>query len=162
MSHNLLEIKKNILHTGQISKISLKCSCSLISVISCFILASAFQTSFGPRWSSVSPIAGQEVVLQYQEQQEGGEDPWWQDGFPGIFFYFAYHNDWNDWYELKLLNFQYLKKGPSVPKCPMTGLKLKGVTPATNQEKARMSRRQKTVFRFLIVRFLFSKQLDNL
>ena len=42
---------------------------------------------------------------------------------------------------------QYLKKRPSVPKCPMTGLKLKGVTPATNQEKARMSRRQKTVFR---------------
>merc|ERR1711996_166891 len=45
------------------------------------------------------------------------------------------------------LVFQYLKKRPSVPKCPMTGLKLKGVTPATNQEKARMSRRQKTVFR---------------
>merc|ERR1711955_167322 len=37
------------------------------------------------------------------------------------------------------LVFQYLKKRPSVPKCPMTGLKLKGVTPATNQ--------QKTVFR---------------
>ena len=47
-------------------------------------------------------------------------------------------------------NFQYLKKRPAVPKCPITGLKLKGVTPATNQEKARMSRRQKTVFRFLI------------
>merc|ERR1712184_129143 len=45
------------------------------------------------------------------------------------------------------LVFQYLKKRPSVPKCPMTGLKLKGVTPATNQEKHRMSRRQKTVFR---------------
>ena len=45
---------------------------------------------------------------------------------------------------------QYLKKRPSVPKCPMTGLKLKGVTPATNQEKARMSRRQKTVFRLAI------------
>ena len=29
----------------------------------------------------------------------------------------------------------------------MTGLKLKGVTPATNQEKARMCRRKKTVFR---------------
>ena len=41
-----------------------------------------------------------------------------------------------------------MKKRPSVPKCPMTGLKLKGVTPATNQEKHRMSRRQKTVFRF--------------
>jgi len=45
------------------------------------------------------------------------------------------------------LVFQYLKKRPSVPKCPMTGMKLKGVKPATNQEKARMSRRQKTVFR---------------
>merc|ERR1719273_3116155 len=29
----------------------------------------------------------------------------------------------------------------------MTGLKLKGVKPATNQEKTRLSRRQKTVFR---------------
>ena len=47
----------------------------------------------------------------------------------------------------ELVSSQYLKKRPSVPKCPMTGLKLKGVTPATNQEKARMSRRQKTVFR---------------
>merc|ERR1712129_290901 len=45
------------------------------------------------------------------------------------------------------LVFQYLKKRPSVPKCPMTGLRLKGVKPATNQEKARMSRREKTVFR---------------
>merc|ERR1712066_829596 len=45
------------------------------------------------------------------------------------------------------LVFQYLKKRPSVPKCPMTGLKLKGVKPATNQEKTRLSRRQKTVFR---------------
>ena len=49
----------------------------------------------------------------------------------------------------ELVSIQYLKKRPSVPKCPMTGLKLKGVTPATNQEKARMSRRQKTVFRCL-------------
>merc|ERR1712138_81816 len=45
------------------------------------------------------------------------------------------------------LVFQYLKKRPSVPKCPMTGLKLKGVKPATNQEKSRLSKRQKTVFR---------------
>jgi len=45
------------------------------------------------------------------------------------------------------LVFQYLKKRPSVPKCPMTGLTLKGVKPATNQEKTRLSRRQKTVFR---------------
>ena len=29
------------------------------------------------------------------------------------------------------LVFQYLKKRPSVPKCPMTGVKLKGVKPAT-------------------------------
>ena len=29
------------------------------------------------------------------------------------------------------LVFQYLKKRPSVPKCPMTGLRLKGVKPAT-------------------------------
>ena len=29
------------------------------------------------------------------------------------------------------LVFQYLKKRPQVPKCPMTGLRLKGVTPAT-------------------------------
>ena len=28
------------------------------------------------------------------------------------------------------LTFQYLKKRPSVPKCPMTGLKLKGITPS--------------------------------
>ena len=59
--------------------------------------------------------------------------------------------------EFKLLNFQYLKKRPSVPKCPMTGLKLKGVTPATNQEKARMSRRQKTVFRLPAVLIFFSQ-----
>jgi len=45
------------------------------------------------------------------------------------------------------LVFQYLKKRPSVPKCPMTGLKLKGIKPATNQEKTRLSRRQKTVYR---------------
>merc|ERR1711974_233819 len=47
------------------------------------------------------------------------------------------------------LVFQYLKKRPSVPKCPMTGLRLKGVKPATNQEKTRLSRRQKTVYRAL-------------
>ena len=29
------------------------------------------------------------------------------------------------------LVFQYLKKRPQVPKCPMTGLRLKGVKPAT-------------------------------
>merc|ERR1711937_842921 len=45
------------------------------------------------------------------------------------------------------LVFQYLKKRPSVPKCPMTGMKLKGVKPATNQEKARLPKRHKTVYR---------------
>nr|ALS04452.1 60S ribosomal protein L34 [Acartia pacifica] len=45
------------------------------------------------------------------------------------------------------LVFQYLKKRPSVPKCPVTGLKIKGVKPATNQEKTRMSKRLKTVSR---------------
>nr|AQS22817.1 60S ribosomal protein l34 [Pseudodiaptomus poplesia] len=45
------------------------------------------------------------------------------------------------------LVFQYLKKRPNVPKCPMTGVRLKGVRPATNQEKMRMSKRLKTVSR---------------
>merc|ERR1739840_32354 len=45
------------------------------------------------------------------------------------------------------LVFQYLKKRPTVPKCPMTGLKLKGVKPGTNQEKSRMSLRHKKVYR---------------
>ena len=36
---------------------------------------------------------------------------------------------------------------PTNPKGPMTGLKLKGVKPMTNQEEARMSSRHKTVFR---------------
>ena len=57
---------------------------------------------------------------------------------------------------------QYLKKRPSVPKCPLTGLKLKGVTPATNQEKARMSRRQKTVFRCLESTFLDFHVFNNI
>ena len=60
------------------------------------------------------------------------------------------------------LVFQYLKKRPSVPKCPLTGLKLKGVTPATNQEKARMSRRQKTVFRCLESTFLDFLVFNNI
>ena len=61
----------------------------------------------------------------------------------------------------ELVSSQYLKKRPSVPKCPMTGLKLKGVTPATNQEKARMSRRQKTVFRCLESSFLGFHVFNN-
>merc|ERR1712117_16804 len=39
------------------------------------------------------------------------------------------------------LTFQYLKKRPSVPKCPMTGLALKGV------KRSRLSLRQKKVYR---------------
>ena len=49
-----------------------------------------------------------------------------------------------------------------MPKCPLTGLKLKGVTPATNQEKARMSRRQKTVFRCLESTFLDFHVFNNI
>jgi large subunit ribosomal protein L34e len=45
------------------------------------------------------------------------------------------------------LVFQYLKKWPSVAKCSMTGILLKGVKPATNQEKSCLSKRQKTVYR---------------
>merc|ERR1712107_678082 len=41
---------------------------------------------------------------------------------------------------------QYLKKRPSVPKCPLTGLKIKGVKPA-NQQNSGMSKRLKTVSR---------------
>merc|ERR1711963_1089795 len=45
------------------------------------------------------------------------------------------------------LVFQYLKKRPSVPKCPMTGIKLKGVKPMRPSEKSRHSLRQKKVYR---------------
>ena len=45
------------------------------------------------------------------------------------------------------LTFQYLKKRPSVPKCPMTGLKLKGITPSRPSERSRLSLRHKKVFR---------------
>ena len=62
----------------------------------------------------------------------------------------------------EIVSSQYLKKRPSVPKCPLTGLKLKGVTPATNQEKARMSRRQKTVFRCLESTFLDFHVFNNI
>ena len=61
---------------------SLTCSDSLISVIFGFILVSDLKRpQDGPAYH-----LPQEVVLQYQEQQEeGGEDPWWQAGFPGTF-----------------------------------------------------------------------------
>ncbi len=45
------------------------------------------------------------------------------------------------------LVFQYLKKRPQVPKCPVTGLRLKGVTPSRPSDRPRMSLRHKKVFR---------------
>merc|ERR1711997_1041530 len=45
------------------------------------------------------------------------------------------------------LVFQYLKKRPTVPKCPMTGLRLKGVKPSRPSERSRLSLRQKKVYR---------------
>ena len=69
---------------------------------------------------------------------------------------------WKDYVWTRYVSSQYLKKRPSVPKCPLTGLKLKGVTPATNQEKARMSRRQKTVFRCLESTFLDFHVFNNI
>merc|ERR1711920_741552 len=43
------------------------------------------------------------------------------------------------------LVFQYLKKRPNVPKCPMTGIRLKGVKPMRPSEKSRHSLRQKSL-----------------
>merc|ERR1712080_171033 len=45
------------------------------------------------------------------------------------------------------LVFRYLKKKPNVPKCPMTGIRLKGVKPLRPSEKSRVSLRQKKVYR---------------
>merc|ERR1712107_823458 len=45
------------------------------------------------------------------------------------------------------LVFQYLKKRPTVPKCPMTGLKLKGIKPLRPAERSRLPLRHKKVFR---------------
>merc|ERR1712215_168810 len=45
------------------------------------------------------------------------------------------------------LTFQYLKKRPSVPKCPQTGLALKGVKPSRPADRSRLSLRQKKVYR---------------
>ena len=45
------------------------------------------------------------------------------------------------------LVFQYLKKRPSVPKCPMTGIKLKGIKPTRPADRPRLSLRHKKVFR---------------
>merc|ERR1712073_294049 len=45
------------------------------------------------------------------------------------------------------LVFQYLKKRPAVPKCPMTGVKLKGVKPTRPADRKRLSLRHKKVFK---------------
>merc|ERR1712127_680347 len=45
------------------------------------------------------------------------------------------------------LVFQYLKKRPALPKCPMTGVKLKGIKPSRPAERKRLSLRKKKVFR---------------
>merc|ERR1711963_828899 len=45
------------------------------------------------------------------------------------------------------LVFQYLKKRPAVPKCPMTGVKLKGIKPSRPADRKRLSLRHKKVFR---------------
>merc|ERR1712008_341110 len=45
------------------------------------------------------------------------------------------------------LVFQYLKKRPTVPKCPMTGVRLKGIKPSRPAERKRLSLRHKKVFR---------------
>ena len=45
------------------------------------------------------------------------------------------------------LTFQYLKNRPSVPKCPQTGLALKGVKPSRPADRSRLSLRQKKVYR---------------
>merc|ERR1712056_4221 len=45
------------------------------------------------------------------------------------------------------LVFQYLKKRPAVPKCPMTGIKLKGIKPTRPSDRPRLSLRHKKVFR---------------
>ena len=44
------------------------------------------------------------------------------------------------------LVFQYLKKRPAVPKCPMTGIKLKGIKPTRPSDRPRLSLRHKKVF----------------
>ena len=45
------------------------------------------------------------------------------------------------------LVFQYSKKRPTVPKCPMTGVRLKGIKPSRPAERKRLSLRHKKVFR---------------
>ncbi|CAB4057747.1 RP-L34e [Lepeophtheirus salmonis] len=45
------------------------------------------------------------------------------------------------------LVFQYLKKRPSVPKCPMTGLRLKGIKPSRPADRKRLYKRERKVYR---------------
>merc|ERR1712109_287897 len=49
------------------------------------------------------------------------------------------------------LVFQYLKKRPSVPKCPMTGIKLKGIKPTRPSDRPRLSLRHKKVVRAFLI-----------
>merc|ERR1712154_678345 len=66
----------------------------------------------------------QEVVLQHKEQQEeGGQDSWRQAGVP------------------------VLEEAPLRAQVPDDRPQTEGCYSCTNQEKHRMSRRQKTVFR---------------
>merc|ERR1712156_46476 len=45
------------------------------------------------------------------------------------------------------LVFQYLKKRPTVPKCPMTGIKLQGIKPSRPADRSKLSLRNKKVYR---------------
>merc|ERR1712119_187386 len=64
------------------------------------------------------------VVLQHQfKQKEEGANSRWKIGF------------------------SISEKRPSVPKCPMTGVKLKGIKPSRPAERKRLSLRHKKVFR---------------
>ena len=42
---------------------------------------------------------------------------------------------------------QYVKKRGTLPKCPMTGQRLRGIKKVNNQAKSRIARRHKTVTR---------------
>merc|ERR1739844_595332 len=56
------------------------------------------------------------------------------------------------------LVFQYLKKRPSVPKCPMTGIKLKGIKPTRPADRPRLSLRHKKVREKIVRAFLIEEQ----
>merc|ERR1712203_48518 len=64
------------------------------------------------------------VVLQHQfKQEEEGANSRWKIGV------------------------SILEKRPTVPKCPMTGVRLKGIKPSRPAERKRLSFRHKKVFR---------------